>query len=271
MTLASRSISVVTTFSPSGWESYGKRMIDSFVKYWPEEIKLIVYYEDMPDNVDYGARVQWVDFKKASPDLVKYKENYKNNKKANGNGLPTGKYSYLWDSVKFAHKSFCVSHSTLNASTDILIWLDADVVTHSTVSKEVIEGLLPQDHFCTYLGRQKIYPECGFVMYNCQSKFLKSFMTMWTDLYNKGTIFDLAEWHDSFLFQHLLNDFKDAGGFRSASISEPDPGTPGVHVFINSPLGQYMDHLKGDRKATGKSKKSDLYVIRKEDYWKKVK
>jgi hypothetical protein len=94
---------------------------------------------------------------------------------------------------------------------------------------------------------------------------------MWTDLYNEGTIFDLAEWHDSFLFQHLLNDFKDAGGFRSASISEPDPGTPGVHVFINSPLGQYMDHLKGDRKATGKSKKSDLYVIRKEDYWKKVK
>ena len=48
-----RSISVITTFSNLGWKTYGKRMIDSFVKYWPKEIQLIVYYEEKPIDADY--------------------------------------------------------------------------------------------------------------------------------------------------------------------------------------------------------------------------
>ena len=270
MTLASRSISVVTTFSPSGWVSYGKRMVDSFVKYWPEEIKLIVYYEDMPDNVDYGDRVQWVDFKKASPDLVKYKENYKNNKKANGNGLPTGKYSYLWDSVKFAHKSFCVSHSTLNASTDILIWLDADVVTHSDVPDGFIESLLPENNYCAYLGRQKIYPECGFVIYDTRSDYNQQFMQDWQDLYRTDALFEEVEYHDSYLFWVLQKKYTERG-MQSFNISEGHPHIPGGHVFINSPLGAYMDHLKGARKIQGRSKRTDIYRSHQNEYWDKIK
>ena len=38
------------------------------------------------------------------------------------------------------------------------------------------------------------------------------------------------------------------------------------HVFINSPLGTVMDHLKGPRKETGKSNSSDLYGNRKSSY-----
>ena len=34
------------------------------------------------------------------------------------------------------------------------------------------------------------------------------------------------------------------------------------HVFINSPLGTVMDHLKGPRKDTGKSSLTDLYGSR---------
>ena len=270
---STRSISVVTTFSPAGWITYGKNMVDTFVKNWPEEIQLLIYFEDKPKDANYGKRVKWINFHDVSPDLVNFKQKYKTSDTANGIGMnpKTGKYSYLWDAVKFSHKSFCVSHATLNASTDIVIWLDADVVTHSPVSKEAIEGLLPEDHFVTYLGRQKIYPECGFVMYNCKSKFLKPFMETWKNLYNYETIFELDEWHDSFLFQHVVNEMSLDQNFKHASISGEHPNRPGVHVFINSPLGQYMDHLKGARIITGKSKIEDLYVNRKEDYWKKVK
>ena len=42
------------------------------------------------------------------------------------------------------------------------------------------------------------------------------------------------------------------------------------HVFINSILGEYMDHMKGDRKNIGKSKKSDLFNERKAEYWSKI-
>jgi hypothetical protein len=47
-------------------------------------------------------------------------------------------------------------------------------------------------------------------------------------------------------------------------------GVEGLHVFINSILGDYIDHMKGKRKIKGKSSKSDLRIKRKEDYWKNV-
>ena len=40
------------------------------------------------------------------------------------------------------------------------------------------------------------------------------------------------------------------------------------HPMINSDLGKYFDHLKGDRKEVGKSNKpKDLKVKRTESYW----
>jgi hypothetical protein len=48
-------------------------------------------------------------------------------------------------------------------------------------------------------------------------------------------------------------------------------GVKGHHVFVNSQLGQYMDHMKGDRKAKGSSTKKDLKGnITNVDYWKNV-
>ena len=57
-----------------------------------------------------------------------------------------------------------------------------------------------------------------------------------------------------------LNDGR-FGGMRKAR-----------HPFINSELGQYMDHLKGfDRKDAMKSKKIDLTTKQTHAYWKDLK
>ena len=40
------------------------------------------------------------------------------------------------------------------------------------------------------------------------------------------------------------------------------------HPLINSQWGAYLDHLKGDRKTTGKSLQRDLKVQRTESYWR---
>jgi hypothetical protein len=39
------------------------------------------------------------------------------------------------------------------------------------------------------------------------------------------------------------------------------------HPLINSQWGAWLDHLKGDRKNLGKSKRTDLLVKRQEPYW----
>ena len=268
----SRAISVITTFPPNKWNQYAKRMLETFDQNWPQSITLKVYYEgSMPTDAPQSDRIQWIDLHKACPDLVAFKDKHKDNPYANGFKVGSStdqKGSFLFEAVRFAHKSFCVSHETLNSSTELVIWLDADVVTHSAIPLEFIESLLPQNFYTAYLGRQKIYPECGFVIYNTQHPQHKKFMTAWQHLYNNDELFELEEYHDSYLFWHLLKKHNLVD--QSFNISEGHPHRPGVHVFINSPLGQYMDHLKGSRKKQGISKKSDIYVHHNSDYWKKL-
>ena len=264
---------VITTMSQSGYGQYGKRMIETFDKHWPQSIKLQVYYEWMPTNKAFSDRVEWIDINYACPKLQEFKQRHNSNPHANGikpGSDPNGKYSYLWDAVKFAHKSYCVSHAALNANSDLVVWLDADVVTHSAIPEGFVESLLPQDHYCAYLGRQKIYPECGFVIYDTRSVYNQQFMEDWQDMYRTDSLFNEIEYHDSYLFWILQKKYT-ARGMQSFNISEGHPHIPGGHVFINSPLGAYMDHLKGTRKITGRSKRTDIYRPHKNEYWDKIK
>tara|TARA_B100001057_G_scaffold43073_1_gene38528 strand:+ start:1009 stop:1800 length:792 start_codon:yes stop_codon:yes gene_type:complete len=261
-----RSITVVTTFSDNGWNEYGKRFVETFTQHWPKDIKLKIYCDTIqPEYND----VEWIKLNEVCPDLVAFKDRHKDNENAHGLRPDGKKKSYLWDAVKFAHKSYCVSHAALNSTTDLIIWLDADVVTHSPVPFEFIESLLPQNHYCAYLGREKIYPECGFVVYDTTSKYNNIFMQDWQDLYNTDSLFEEVEYHDSYLFWQLVKKHS-ANGMQTTNLSRGHPHRPGVHVFINSPLGEYMDHLKGKRKKDGRSKPTDIYYKRDADYWKKI-
>ena len=265
-----RSITVITTFSNNGWKEYGKRFVDTFVQHWPIDIKLKIYCDSLPREYPNSVNIEWVILNEVCPDLVAFKQRHKDNPHAHGLRPDGKKKSYLWDAVKFAHKSYCVSHAALNSTTDLIIWLDADVVTHSAVPFKFIESLLPQDNYCAYLGREKIYPECGFVVYNTESEYNTIFMQDWQDLYNTDSLLKEIEYHDSYLFWQLVKKHT-ANGMKTTNLSEGHPHRPGVHVFINSPLGKYMDHLKGKRKKDGHSKSSDIYYRHDSAYWKKLK
>ena len=40
-----KTLAVVTTFPPNRWTAYAKRMIDSHVRFWPDDVMLYAYYE----------------------------------------------------------------------------------------------------------------------------------------------------------------------------------------------------------------------------------
>jgi hypothetical protein len=100
-------------------------------------------------------------------------------------------------------------------------------------------------------------------------QFLKEFERFYEDADNG--IYELEEWHDSFVFGHILNQLKpiDANVHDYSAnmyLREAKTGGGG-HPLINGPLGKWMDHMKGGRKEQGKSKTSDLMVNRTENYW----
>ena len=273
-------LAVVTTFPPNRWDTYAKRMIDSHVKFWPDDVTLYAYHEGPKPKYEH-TKVKFLNTEEVNPDLLTFKQRHKNDPVANGDlqEIPggvrrdpkagtndKGKGSYLWDAVRFSHKTFAVDHAIKNIDSDYVLWLDADTYTFRTITTEFVTGLLPKEKLLNFLGRGDKYPECGWVCYNTKHPKITEFMRYWTDMYRNDTIFKELEWHDSYLFWQCVkrvapDDCVDIG---------KGAGVKGHHVFINSVLGGYIDHMKGKRKIKGKSSKSDLRGIRNEDYWKSV-
>jgi len=276
------SITVITTFHPDGYTAYGQRFLESFAKNVDPRIKLLVYAEGiLPQNPD-TRRIEILSAEKALPKLNAFKEKWKNDPKANG--IPPADIKarrprdwdkkFKWDAVRFANKTYAVFDACTKCR-DWVVWMDADSYIHSHWSYEDFIALLPKDKWITYVGRGKgsqTWPECGFYGLNLNQNICKAFIKEFELFYEKAEegIFTLEEWHDSYVFGHILNKMKGLGSVLDYSadmyLNEAKTGGGG-HPLINGPLGKFMDHMKGGRKDTGKSRQKDLMVNRTESYW----
>ena len=88
-------------------------------------------------------------------------------------------------------------------------------------------------------------------------------------------IFTLEEWHDSYVFGSILFNMKvnfpNALDYTAEiAVNNLAKSGGGGHPLINSRLGKWMDHMKGDRKLAGSSKRKDVMPHRTEDYWNEI-
>ena len=275
-----KTLSVITTFPPNRWNAYARRMLESHVQFWPEDVKLYAYHEGPQPNLHH-EKIVYVDIEAVNPELVAFKNKHRNDPVANGEiqeipggvrrdpragGNDKGKGSFLWDAVRFSHKTFAVAHAIKNIDTDYILWLDADTYTFQPITTKFVIGLLPEDKLVNYLGRGNTYPECGWVCYNKRHPLIEKFIFEWVKLYTTDAIFKELEWHDSYLFWQIL---KKVAPDQGVDIGK-GAGARGHHIFINSVLGDYIDHMKGKRKIKGKSSASDLRIKREQNYWRNV-
>ena len=254
---------VITTFHQPGLESYGQRMIDAFDRHWPAQVDLWIYAENCQPILP-SQRVRSLDLHGASPDLVRFKQRWAQDPVANGQlakdtRVPFADNQFKWDAVRFSNKVFAVIAASRAVETDWMIWLDADTVTFADVPDTFLKEICDPAAMACYLGRrEKYHSECGWVAYNLCHPDLRAFMDRWRDLYVTGDLFNLREYHDSFVFDVLRRDFQALRGTRFHNLSPELPGKGPGHPFIASRLGEYMDHMKGaKRKALGHSLPDD--------------
>lgn len=261
---------VVTTFNSAGLKQYGQRMIDTFEQHWPAEVDLMACAENC-QPITLRPTTHIYDLMQLSTPLNTFIERHRNNPQAHGLAGPpevfNPKKSFRWNAVRFAFKIYAISLVANYTSGGWLIWLDADTCTHSNVSVADLKQLCPQTAMISYLGRGENYhSECGWVGYNLNHPQTRNFITDLTAMYNQDKIFDLLEWHDSYVWDVIRRQYQDQYQFHNLSSILPKPGRAG-HPFINSELGKFMDHLKGDRKTQGRSHCQDLVTPRSELYW----
>jgi hypothetical protein len=300
---APRRIAAFTTFHAEGYHAYGRRMLEAFDRHWPRDITVYAYYEGArPAPV--GDRVEVRDLLACSPGLAAFKQRHRGNDAAHGRedrgpmpfdaraalgkllslpGRLRGRAArsggalrkqpkrqgigYRWDAVRFAHKTYCIFHAADTIDADALLWIDADTLTFRDVPRAFVESTLPETAMLSFLGRPYRTSECGYVGYNLRHPDLRDFLACWRELYDTDALFDLAEWHDSWVFDWVRRRF-EARGTRTHDLSACLGRRAVAHPFINGPLGAYMDHLKGERKEHGRSPATDLVVDRGEAYWR---
>ena len=275
-------ITVVTTFHKAGLDLYGQRFIDSFAARVDKQIKLTVYAEDCePSNPD-STQITVLDQRQALPKLLAFKDRWRDVPKANGTPPDEIKQrrkdwnkAFKWHAVRFANKVYAVFDSCEKNANQWVVWMDADSFIHSDWSYDDFKQLLPDDKYITYVGRgrgSQTWPECGFYGINLNHSvahnFIQDFEQMYQDADNG--IFTLEEWHDSYVFGEILKRYTDFPSYDYSAemyLQEAKTGGGG-HPLINTQLGKYMDHMKGDRKQDGHSKRSDLKIKREESYWR---
>lgn len=254
-------LTVCTGWSPAGWIEYGRRFAETFDRYWPKDVRLIVYGEEavplprgefrllstIPGCMEFLQRHDNPIARGQRPDVSNVGK-WKPKHYAAG-------YNFRFDAWKFCRQGFIPYDTFVNwdmsdADRELLCWLDGDVVTHAPVSRGFIEGLLPFGKEVAFLGRGQKHSEIGFQLYDITgldrgegpaARMLETFR----DIYASDEVFTLKEWHSAYVFDEARRRTGVAG-------HDLTPGGEG-HVWHQSPLRAMTDHLKGKRKAKGRS------------------
>ncbi len=264
---------VITSFNEEGLKQYGQRMIDTFEAKWPAEVDLIVCAENCRPATT-RANTTVYNLLHLSYELNTFVNRHSNNPQAHGQAGPPEVFNprkaFRWDAVRFAYKVYSVSLCEKNLTNGWMIWLDADTHTHTPVPVEWLAKVCPDDAMISYLGRgEQYHSECGWVAYNLDHPETRKFIHKFVGMYNTDDIFTQREWHDSYIWDVVRRQFQTNHEFFNLNPSSHDKGLAG-HPFINSELGRYMDHVKGERKQQGQSRAKEVVMHKDHPYWQGI-
>ena len=236
----------VTTFSDSGFERYGKKMMASFEAYMSAPL-YFVKGSDFTSDI-HASKVTVIDnafdervmaFMGDCADLV-------NN-------------NFEYAPHRFIHKptallSVLQHLQSQDSTADYMVWLDGDsVILKDDLSDKLAQIAPSADQIAAFFDRTYAYHYCeaGIVIFNLKSPKLQALLEKWSDIFLSKDIFEYREWHDAFLLTWLADAYAP-GSFRMIC---QEFGLKTTHPIAEFRLiSSSIDHLKGDeRKAVGVS------------------
>jgi len=277
-----KSLTIVTTWGPKYWPKPVQAGIQSTVKNWPGHAKILLYPDDMSQQLEL-PRTEYYDLCKEQLVLKEFIERNKDNPRLTK--WQPQQYKFEYDAIRFSYKVFACIDAYYKTKPDMLWYLDADIITFEKIPMSWLEHILPNTAFTSYLGRpKKGFSETGYYAFNTAHKYATEFFERWEQYYaedlffniQKGFLnhFPIAGYTDSFTFDAVRLEMEQAGKIKNEDLNDGrwSGDRKARHPFINSELGQYMDHLKGyNRKVAMTSKKRDLTTRQTHPYWKTLK
>ena len=278
-----KSITIVNTFGTKYWPLPVQEALKTIEKNWPGHAQVIVYPDDMSQQLPL-RNFKYYNLLEEQPSLKKFIDRHKNNPKLNPRikqnkteqkDFDKDTKIYIHDAVRFSYKVFACIDAYQKTKPDMLWYLDADIITFEKIPMSWLEHIVPDKSFTSYLGRpKKGFSETGYYAFNTAHKYAKEFFERWQTYYDNDRFLELKGYTDSFTFDGARLELEREGKIKHEDLNDGRwaGGRRSRHPFINSELGQYMDHLKVyHRKAQMTSKKRDLTTKQKHPYWKSLK
>jgi len=240
----------VTSFSGRHFDVYAKKMLESVVEHWADDLKLIVYYdtvtEEQKKEFPQSPIIEYRDLDQVE-DRTKFLEKMKGYDGTSNGQMP---YNFRMDALRFCHKVYALTDYFLEISENEvrggwLIWMDADVLTTSSLSEEILFEAFPKDAELIHLGRTDIdFSETGFIGFNLDTMHSHYFLADIRGCYDIGEVLAYREWTDAFIMTRFIKIYA-AHGMKVHNLSE---GATGLAVFPQSNLAKFMVHYKGNLK-----------------------
>ena len=218
---------VVTTFPDLAWDLYARTFMETYCEFWT--YPLHVFIDQKPD-FDHPLVTYHEDFS-SHPDVAYFRAD-----------APGNKDDYRKNAKQWVFKVIAQCEGI--KIDPRMVWLDADVVTFDKPDTEWLERTCTQ-YPITCLSRNGWHSETGFIMYNALFPAVKDFFVSFREAYSKKRIYGLKGWTDC----HVFDDLRK--GIECHNLSPWGHGAQ--HVWPASKLGEWMDHLKGQRKFLGES------------------
>jgi hypothetical protein len=225
-------IGIVSTFSDQGYYDYANHFVSSLNKNLDDQVSVFLYIDGNKKLFKRNANITVINLEKAVPDLTQFKNRNKHKTVS----------KFIYDGVRFSHKSYAIWHAAMHSGVDLLIWLDADTELLKHVSAEYLKTFLPNEYFTSYLGRKR-YSETGFIAFDLRNAHTKEFFDIFKNYYDSDRIYTLPTFTDCHVFDATRKELETSGKIKGCNLTPTKVKQPFNHVFNG-----YMIHLKGDRK-----------------------
>jgi hypothetical protein len=110
-----------------------------------------------------------------------------------------------------------------------------------------LEEICPADALCTFFDRPKFRDETGFYMHNPKHERAKDWANRLEEIYLSGEVWTYEENRaaDQYTMAYGRDSFKDC---KQMDLVKYHPDVDIKDPVPTSPLGKFLNHLKGEKK-----------------------
>ena len=255
--MTARTVEVCTTYNKAYYKLCAKEMVQSFIKYWPKECTLHVYWQEQEPEI-IQDNIVYHELYKVQPQLKEFVDKH-TDRKYHGWREDRGKFVWKNNGVKFSHKVFAQTHRIKNSTADVILYSDADTLYTALPNLDYLRNICPDDSLCTFFDRPKMRDETGFYMHNPKHPKAKEWAGRLEEIYISGEVWTYAEnkQADQYTMAYGRESFKDCKQMdlmiHPLGLKQ-HPKYPMTRFerapVLSSPLCDFLDHLKGARKQT---------------------